>query len=597
MSRDLILDRLAHHATAQAGAPALVHRSQDGTWLPITWAEYHEKVQAFGAACAALGLPPGGVIGIVGENCPEWVYAAVGVMTARGVAAGIYQTSTPEQVAYILGHSEAMLLVIEDQATLERLGPALAELPHLRRIVVMHGAAGADPRCQSFGDFLASGAPAREELLRRVAAIAPEDLASLIYTSGTTGNPKGVMLTHRNLSWTARCAVDLIGGATPEDCVVSYLPLSHIAEQLFTIYLPLTGGYKVYFAGGIDRVKEALLVARPTFFLAVPRVWEKFKAALEVRLADARGLKAAIVSWARGVGARAGRVRLELGAPTGLLALEEALARRLFFGKLKGALGLDRVRLAISGAAPISRDVLEFFLSLQIPIMEVYGQSEDSGPTTFNVPRPGGARLGTVGRPLPGVEVKLAEDGEILVRGPNVFVGYYKDEQATAEALQDGWLRSGDVGEFDDGGFLRITDRKKDLLKTSGGKYAAPQAIEKLLKGIPIVSQAVVIGDNRKYLTALLTLDPDRSRRWAEGRGLAADPAALSKDERCVAFVQEHLDRINGGLARFETIKRFTLLPADFSVEGGELTPSQKVKRKAVAQRYAAEIEAMYQEG
>jgi long-chain acyl-CoA synthetase len=597
MSRDLILDRLAHHAATQAGAPALVHRSPDGTWLPVTWAEYHAKVQAFGAACVALGLPPGGVIGILGENRPEWVYASLGVMTARGVAAGIYQTSTPEQVAYILGHSEAMLLIIEDQATYARLAPALKDLPHLRRVVVMHGPAPADPRCQSFAHFLAAGAAAKEELQRRAAAIAPEDLACLIYTSGTTGDPKGVMLTHRNLAWTARCAVELIDRTSPEDCVVSYLPLSHIAEQMFTIYLPITGGYKVYFAGGIDRVKETLLLARPTIFLAVPRVWEKFKAALEVRLADARGLKAAIVSFARGVGMRAGHARLEHGAPMGLLRLEEALARRIFFSKLKGALGLDRVRLAISGAAPISRDVLDFFLSLEIPIMEVYGQSEDAGPTSFNVPRPGGARLGTVGRPLPGLEVKLAGDGEILVRGPSVFVGYYKDEQATAEALQDGWLHSGDVGEFDESGFLRITDRKKDLLKTSGGKYAAPQAIEKLLKGIPIVSQAVVIGDNRKYLTALLTLDPDKSRRWAEGRGLAADPAALSKDERCIAFVQERIDRINGGLARFETIKRFTLLPADFSVEGGELTPSQKVKRKAVAQRYAAEIEAMYQEG
>ncbi|MCS6914188.1 MAG: long-chain fatty acid--CoA ligase [Myxococcales bacterium] len=594
MGRDLMLDRLARHAHTQPNAPALYARKEDESWQATTWADYHSQVRSFAAACAALGLRPGGGVGILAENSPSWVIAALGAMAARGVAIGIYQTSTPDQVAYILSHSEALLCVVEDQQQWEKIFQKRDQLPALRKVVLVRGPVPNDPLCTSFADFLRTGQGWEAEIEARLQAIQPGDLATLIYTSGTTGNPKGVMLSHHNLAWTASCGKDMVGGATADDCVVSYLPLSHIAEQMFTIYLPLTGGYRVYFAGSLERVKETLVVARPTFFLGVPRVWEKFKAALEARLREATGLQAAIVRWARQVGLRAGHERLNRGQPRGLLALQERMADRLFFSKLKRALGFDRLRLAVTGAAPIGREVLEFFLSLGIPIYEVYGQSEASGPTSFNLPFPGKARLGTVGRPIPGIEVKLAQDGEILVRGPNVFQGYYKDPEATAEVLQDGWLHSGDIGEFDEAGFLRITDRKKDLIKTSGGKYVAPQALEKLLKGIPIVSQAVVIGDNRKYLTALLTLEAERARAFARQRGLPEDLAQLAEHPEVLRFVQGEVDRINQGLARFETIKRFLLLANDFTTEGGELTPTQKVRRKVVAQKYASQIENMY---
>ena len=300
------------------------------------------------------------------------------------------------------------------------------------------------------------------------------------------------MLSHRNLAWTAK-QVNLAAGdiVAAGDCVVSYLPLSHIAEQMFSIHLPATYGFPIWFAGSVEQLKDTLVAARPTIFLAVPRVWEKFKAALEGKLADATGLKAKIVNWARSVGTKAGPVILQEGDVGGALGVQYRMADKLFYSKLTGQLGLDRLKLAISGAAPIGRDVLEFFQSCGILIHEVYGQSEDTGPTTFNQPIAGRRRLGTVGVPFPGVDIRIADDGEICVKGPNVFMGYYKNPEATAEALIDGWLHSGDIGEFDADGFLKITDRKKDLLITAGGKNVAPQNSEKLLRAIESVGQAV----------------------------------------------------------------------------------------------------------
>jgi len=328
--------------------------------------------------------------------------------------------------------------------------------------------------------------------------------------------------------------------------------------------------------------------------MGVPRVWEKFKAALETKLADVGGLKGGIVNWSQTVGHQAGPQLFERGRLSGALALKHRLADRLFFSKLKAQLGFDRLKVAVSGAAPIGRDVLEFFCALGVPIHEVYGQSEDTGPTSFNQPVAGKRRLGTVGRPLPGVTVKIAKDGEILVKGDNVFLGYYKDEAGTAAVLIDGWLHSGDVGELDTDGFLRITDRKKDLIITAGGKNVAPQNIEKLLRGIDGISQAVVIGDRRKYLAALLTLDEERALAPAKKRGWPLELGALSRSVELRDYVRAEVDRINGELARFETIKRFEVLPVDFSQETGELTPTQKIRRKVVSEKHAGAIEALY---
>lgn len=575
-------------------------------FVAMTWAEYHERVGAFAAACVALGLPIGGAIGIASENRPEWLIAALGAMAAGGMVAGIYQTSTAEQTAHILAHSDSMVAVLEDQQQWAKIAPAVAEgrLPRLRRVVFLGEvpeaalaavSAAGGPLGQSFADFLASGSgPFVKTAEERQAALQPDQVATLIYTSGTTGVPKGVMLSHQNLAWTASCAVTFLE-FSPRDVLVSYLPLSHIAEQMLSLYVPVSSGAQIYFAGGLDRLKETLVVARPTVFLGVPRVWEKFQAALQKKFDEASTIQRRVIAWARDVGQRVGGYRIQHGRPFGLLVLEELVAQRLFFSRLKAALGLDRVRVAVSGAAAIRREVLDFFLTLQIPIHEVYGQSECAGPATYNFSEPGGTRLGTVGKVIPGGALRIADDGEILYQGPNVFLGYFKDPVATAESLLDGWLHTGDIGTVDEDGFLRITDRKKDLFKTVGGKYIAPQPLEGMLRTIPGISQAVIIGEGRRYVTALLTLELEQARAIARQHGLTiTEPAELAKNSLFRDYVLEQIERINKGLARYETIKRFLILPRDFTVENDEMTPSQKLRRRIILSRYAREIDELY---
>jgi len=597
MSRDTIPDRVLRYAESLASAPAM-YTFEQGAWQAISWAEYGENSRLFAAALLSLGYDVGDGVAILSDNCPAWLYADMGAMIARAVPAGIYQTCTPEQTAYIAGHCEAKVIVVQDEHQWAKVAEVRHELPHLKQVVVIEGAENIDDQqvC-SFRAFLELGADNLSLVGPRFDSLEDGDLATLIYTSGTTGPPKGVMLSHQNLAWTAQmvneAAGDIVGA---NDCVVSYLPLSHIAEQMFSIHLPATYGFPIWFAGSVDKLKETLVAARPTIFLAVPRVWEKFKAALEGKLAEATGLKSRIVRWARAIGSKAGPIILEHGALSGALGVQYRLADKLFYSKLTGQLGLDRLKLPVSGAAPIGADVLGFFQSCGILIHEVYGQSEDTGPTTFNQPIPGQRRLGTVGVPFPGVDVRIADDGEICVRGPNVFLGYYKNPEATAEALIDGWLHSGDIGEFDADGFLRITDRKKDLIITAGGKNVAPQNIEKLLRGIEGIGQAVVVGDRRKYLSCLLTIDEESMPAMAKNRGWPGEAKDLVQDASFLSHVQAGVDKANTELARYEQIKRFQVLPLDFTVEGGELTPTQKVKRKVVQTKYEAAVESLYRD-
>ncbi len=589
---DSVVVRFRKNAEKQDGRPA-AYKLVGGAWRPYSWRQYWDGSRGFAGALIGLGHEPGQAVTIVGNNCPEWVMADVGAMIARGVPAGIYQTSEPHQVAYVTNHCEAIVCVVENPTIWkERVEPVLDDLKTVKKFVVIDGADQIDhDDVISFDDFVASGADHLDAADERIAETKADDLATLIYTSGTTGPPKGVMLTHGSLAFTSAEAIKLIGGMTPSDCNVSYLPLSHIAEQMFTIHIPLSAGSPVYYCDDLKNIKEALVAARPTIFLGVPRVWEKFKVALEARLGEASGIKAAIVNWSRGVGVKKGYEMLEKGGDGGF---SYSMADKLFFSKIKTALGLDRLRVAVVGAAPVGLDVLEFFLSIGVPIHEVYGQSEDCGPTTFNRPSPGYTKLGTAGRPFPNIEVKIADDGEILVKGPNVFSGYYKNEAATAETLIDGWLYSGDIGEFDEDGFLRITDRKKDLIITAGGKNVAPQNIEKLLRKIDGISQAVVIGDRRKFLSALVTIDPERGPALAAEKGWPTDLAALATHDAFHAHVEAGVEKANGELARYESIKKFTIIPVDFTIEGGELTPTQKVKRRIVNEKYEAEIEAFY---
>jgi len=591
---DSIPARLFRQAARLGAEPAWFEKT-DGRWVPAPWSAYGEQVAGLARALIGNGFQPGDRVCILGENKPEWVLMDVAAMAAGGVPAGIYATCSAEEVAYILAHAEAPVVLVEDDVQWVKVEEHLAALPALRRVVFMRGAkVPSHPLARSWEAFLAEGAatPAAE-LGARLAGLRPEQPATFIYTSGTTGPPKAVMLSHRNLTFTADIALSMVA-LHSGDCVLSYLPLSHIAEQMFSIYAPITAGGPVYFAESRDKLRENLVEVQPTVFFGVPRVWEKFAAGAQARLGEATGFKAKLAAWALGVG-QAAVAQRNRGAPLSLsLRLQYKLADRLVFSKVKPKIGLGRARVCVSGAAPVSPEVLRFLSGLDIVVHEVYGQSEDCGPTTFNPP--GNTRFGTVGPAMPGVEVKLGEDGEVLVRGENVFLGYFKDPDATAAALEGGWLHSGDLGSFDESGFLRIIGRKKEIIITSGGKNITPLNIEAALKDLPLVSQAVVIGDRRNYLSALLTLDPEAAARWAAARGQTGpvDLAALAHDPALRAELQHGVDAVNARFARVEHVRRFTVLPRDLEQARDELTPTMKVKRRNVERLWAAEIEAMY---
>ncbi|NUP11621.1 MAG: long-chain fatty acid--CoA ligase [Polyangiaceae bacterium] len=592
MPADTIVHRLFEQADRRPDAPALFEK-RDGIWRAITYRSYAETVRRVGRALLSLGFQPGNTVSLLGFNRPEWVYMALGSMSAGGAGAGIYTTSSPSEIAYIVGHAESKVILVESRDQWAKVEKVLHELPLVERVVLMRGAPRIDhPKVLSWEAFVGLGDSVTDErLLERVHALEPGGVASLIYTSGTTGPPKGVMLSHGNLAFTAHVA-KRVADARPGDCSLSYLPLSHIAEQMFSIHGPITIGSSIYFAESLDKVPDNLKEIQPTIFFGVPRIWEKFHAGISGKLTQATGVKKRLVEWARRVGTSVSALRMRGEEPTGLLAMEYKLAKKAVFDKLKPAIGLGRARFCVTGAAPIAKEILEFFASLDIVILEVYGQSEDCGPTSCNLN--GRAKLGSVGPAVDGVEVKIADDGEILVRGPNVFLGYLKDEAATSETLIDGWLHSGDLGAFDADGFLSITGRKKEIIITAGGKNIAPKNIESALKNHPFVSEAVVIGDRRKFLTALVTLENEAAAAFAKEKGLPTDrlhELAPIREE-----IQKALDAVNAELARVETVKKFTILPNPFSIDSGELTPTLKVKRKIVNDRYSKEIEAMYQD-
>jgi long-chain acyl-CoA synthetase len=591
MAADTIVHRIFEQARVRPAAPAHFVRTASG-WSSRSWKQYADDVRRAAKALLSLGLGPGSTVSILGFNRPEWVILDVAAMTIGGAPAGIYTTCSSEEVRYIVHHAESKVLLVENATQWEKVAKERENLPLLEQVVFMRGAKPADdPLAISWDDLLAKGEGVDDARLdERIDALEPSGLATLIYTSGTTGPPKGVMLSHRNLAWTASVARDLVGSGE-WDRSLSYLPLSHIAEQVFTIHGPATTGSSVYFAESFDKVAEHLKEVRPTIFFGVPRVWEKLHAGIAGKLTQAKGAKKHLVAWARGVGTRATLARNESRPLGALLAAQYRIAERLVFGKLKAAIGLDQARVCVSGAAPISREVLEFLASLDLTVLEVYGQSEDTGPTSFN--RKGRARFGTVGPIIPGIDVRIADDGEICIQGPNVFLGYFKEPEATAETLVDGWLLSGDLGELRDG-YLVITGRKKEIIITAGGKNIAPKNIEAAIKNDPLVGDVVVVGDRKKFLTALVTLDTEAAKRFAAEKG---EPTEHPHDSR---VVREHIartvDRVNESLARVETVKKFVILPRPFSIESGELTPSLKIKRKIVHEHFADEIRSMYDE-
>jgi len=587
VATDTIPNRLLQRANKAPNEPAYYVR-EGGSWKPTNWGTYSDQVTQAGRALIALGYEPGQTVCILGFNRPEWAIIDLAAMGAGGAPAGIYTTCSPVEVRYIVAHADAPIIVVENQDQWRKVLAERENMPNLKQVVTMKGCPSiADDMVMSWEEFMAKGDEVEKQAyLDRVESLKPEALATLIYTSGTTGPPKGVMLSNENLAWTSNTAIQIttIGSA---DCSLSYLPLSHIAEQMFTLHIPITTGARVYFAESIEAVPENLKEVQPTIFFGVPRIWEKFHAGISAKLKEATGVKAKLVKWAMKVGWEANQ------SPEGPKGLQYQLADKLIYSKLLPAIGMGNARVCVTGAAPIAREVLEFFASLNLIVLEVYGQSEDSGPTSFNTPER--YRFGSVGPALPGVEVKIAEDDEIMVKGPNVFMGYYKDKEATDSTLSDGWLHSGDLGAFDQDGFLNITGRKKDIIITAGGKNITPKNLEAAIKNHELVDEAVVIGDRRKFLSALVTIDAEAGPAWATANG--EDPSALHKSEKLRASIQKHIDEMNAHFARVEQIKKFTILKRNLSIEDGELTPTLKVKRAKVNDHFAEDIEAMYAEG
>ncbi len=575
-------DREAYRFTSGAG------------WTSVTWRQVGERVRRQAAGLVELGVRPEERVALAAGTGYEWVLADLAAMCAGAATTTVYPTTTAEDVGYIVAGSGSRVVFAEDDAQVGKLRERRDSLPLLSRVITWHGTPDGD-WVISLDELEQRGARRLEQepdlIDACVAAIRPENLATLIYTSGTTGRPKGVRLPHS--AWTYEAAaVDLTGILGPDDLQYLWLPLSHVFGKVL-LTLPLQVGFPTAVDGRVDKIVENLAVVRPTFMGAAPRIFEKAHARVVATAHAEGGLRAKIFDWAVGVGSRASRVRQAGGRPSGLLAAQLAVADRLVFAKIRQRFG-GRLRFFISGSAALNREIAEWFDAVGVVILEGYGLSETSAASFVN--RPDANRLGTVGPPIPGTEARIDDDGEILVRGPGVMAGYHNQPEATAEVLDaDGWFRTGDIGELD-GGYLRITDRKKDMFKTSNGKYVAPSSIDTLFKGIcPYVSQLVVDGEGRSYCVALVALDADAITGWAAQHGMAgASFAEIARAGATRELIQGYVDRLNAQLNRWETIKTFVILDHEPTVEDGEVTPSLKLRRAAVLAKYRAELDALY---
>ena len=572
-------------ATAERLGGETAIRTADDS-VAWSWDEVAAKVRRIAGGLAGLGLRKGETVALMLNNRPEFIPCDLAVVSLGGVPFSIYQTSSPEQIAYVAGDAGARIAFVET-AYLERFTEAARDLPGLEHVIVVDGEGGTTTLEQ-----LEATDPGFDPA-DRAAEVGLDDLLTLIYTSGTTGPPKGVQLTHRNLMGLTTSVEDMIE-LPDHGRVISWLPAAHIAERGAHYYLPMLRGLQVTICPDPRRIVEFLPQVRPTWFFAVPRIWEKLKAGLETQLqslpADQREPALA------GLAAATEKVRREQAGEEVPAEVEKAAARaeEQMFAGLRAALGLDEVVAVNVGAAPTPLEVLEFFHAIGIPVGELWGMSETCGVATLNPPDR--IKLGTVGPPVPGVEVKLAEDGEVLVRGDTVMPGYRGQPEKTAGTFQDGWLLTGDIGELDEDGYLKIVDRKKELIINAAGKNMSPANIEAKLKAAsPLIGQCVAIGDRRPYNTALIVLDPDFAPAWGQEHGLdGASTAELARSEKVVAAVQEGVEAANSKLSRVEQIKKFTIVPGDWLPGGDELTPTMKLKRKPIAAKYEQEIEKLY---
>ena len=560
---------LWRRAEGRTGTAYMVETAEG--WRDISWDEATTAVDELANGLLASGVGKGDAFGILARTTLEWVLIDFALGSIGTIGAGIYPSLPPRDVAYILDHADAVGVLVENEEQLAKIEAERANLPKLRHVLTF----GDLDDLRARGRDYAAASP--DALAQARDAVGESDLFTYIYTSGTTGPPKACMITHRNYYEMVGAVDDVPEFIGPDDVILLYLPLAHNFGRCLHL-LSAYVGCTIAFCPDPMRVAEVAPVVKPTVLPSVPRVFEKVHTAVQASFDEATGVKRRLIDWALGVGRRVSELRQQRKPVPRGLAIQHRVADKLVYSKVKARLG-GRLRLPISGGAPLAREIAEFFHTIDILIIEGYGQTECT--TASNVNMPTGFRFGTVGPAIPGVEVRTTDDGEILVRGPNVFAGYYKDEGATREVLdEDGWLHTGDVGHIDDG-FLTITDRIKDIIVTAGGKNVAPQNIENALKGSRYVSQALVIGDRRPYLTALITLDEAETAKLPQGTDLEA-------------LVQEVVDDWNRDKASFEQVKRFTILPRDFSADEDEVTPTMKLKRKIVAEHFAGEIEALY---
>lgn len=591
-----LADVLRRNAALHGNSLA-VHWREGAEWKALTWSEYRRVALEAAAGLISLGIEPGDVVAIQGGNRPEHVIADLAAIHAGGTGVTLYGTLAPPQISHIANDCRAKVAILEDESYLSRWYSVLADMPHLRQIVVMNGNGGKDlDRVIAWQELIARGKAAlaaKPQLVdERVINIRPSDVATMIYTSGTTAFPKGVVFTHHNLLWTTesvRRGFDLPGNLR----LVSYLPLAHIAERMATHYLGMWLVGQVYYCPDTQQVIDYIIKARPQAFLGVPRVWEKFHNRLLVRFGEDRQQK--LIMLALRNGQRVVTARQQGRNPV-IGSWLHRLFDRLIFAKIRSGMGMDQLCVAVTTAAPCDPKLITFFNALGIPLCELYGLSESSGPATSNLP--GANRIGTVGPPLPGVEIRLAPDGEVLIRGGNVVVGYHNLPGETAESFDDaGWLHTGDLGSIDSDRFLSIVGRKKDIIITAAGKNIAPGPIETALKRIPLVAHACVVGDARPYLTAVVALDPDEIPEWTKANGLASkDLAAFAAMPEVIATIRRAVEDVNRNVSRAEQIKKFVLVPDEWTPEGGQVTPSLKVKRAWVLDKYRDLIDALYQE-
>jgi len=588
-----IVDAFNRNADTYPTQPAI--HWKDGEWTSLTWSQYRDVVHQAAAGLESLGVGNGEFVAVMAGNRPEHVIADYAAVHAGATPVTIYSTLASNQIQYIADNCKATVAILEDLDFMKRWEEIRSELPNLRYVVLMSGAENYDTVdwVLSWDELLARGTHRLGEdpdvVTRAAAAITPDTLATLIYTSGTTGTPKGVMISHRNVMWTLeslRRAADLDMGQR----MVSYLPLAHIAERLATHYLGTYLAGQVWYCPNLAGVLEYIQIAKPTVFVGVPRVYEKFHSRLQARFAEAEGLKGKILGAALAQNAK--RVDAEQEGKSGppLAGLLDKIA----LSKVREGLGMEDVTLAITAAAPINPDLVRFFHTIGVPLFEIYGMSENTGPATATLP--GAMKIGSVGRPLPGVEVRTGEDGELMMRGGIVTEGYYKLDDATRETFDsEGWLHSGDLARIDEDGYVWIVGRKKEIIITAAGKNIAPAKLETLLGNHPLISKACMIGDSRKFLSMVIALDHEEAPAWAEARGLKYhDLASFSVLPEVQDEVARAVAEANESVARVEQVKKWIVVPDEWTPDSGEVTPSLKLKRRVVLDKYSDQIESMY---